>query len=92
MHKLDQALLDASLRNFSIVYDAWSLLVALISAFPSVDGARVLQVLCFASALGRQGETTFQHGGITAQEYAALNLSERGTKLLGYAKPQLPRM
>jgi hypothetical protein len=48
--------------------------------------------LCFASTLGRQGETTFQHGGITAEEYAALNLSERGTRLLGYAKPQLPRM
>ena len=45
-------------------------------------------VICFASAEGRQDETEFQKGGITLEEYEALELSERGERLLGHGKPQ----
>ena len=45
-------------------------------------------VICFASAEGRQDETEFQKGGIMLEEYEALELSERGERLLGHGKPQ----
>ena len=37
--------------------------------------------------MGRPYDYYFQHGGISAQEYAALQLSERGEQLLGWARP-----
>eukprot|EP01048_Picozoa_sp_COSAG05_P015595 COSAG05_NODE_1895_length_3875_cov_8.440943_4_plen_401_part_00 len=37
--------------------------------------------------MGRPYDYYFQHGGITAEQYAGLRLSQRGEKLLGWARP-----
>ena len=37
--------------------------------------------------MGRPYDYYFQHGGISRQQYAALRLSPRGERLLGWAKP-----